>query len=50
MLRGESSRGVATMDVVFFGFGDDEMDPAGGLLSEYGVVGATVYLSASIFF
>jgi hypothetical protein len=34
----------------FFGLGDDEVDVMGGLPSEYGVAGTTVYLSVSIFF
>ena len=35
---------------VFFGAGDDRMERSGQLPSEYGIIGATAYLSASIFF
>jgi hypothetical protein len=34
----------------FFGLGNDDVDVAGGLPSEYGIAGATVYVSVSIFF
>jgi hypothetical protein len=41
---------ATVMGGVFFGLGDDELVAGGGLPSEYGVVGTTVYFSVSVFF
>jgi len=41
---------ATVMGGVFFGIGDDELTPGGGLPSEYGLAATTVYFSVSVFF